>query len=202
MNTSPDLSSTQLSLRLAVSSLEKDVAQLGWDQSPSLFALVPTKEIFPQLEAEMEPTQAEQLRAALSENPQHLTAVLQDHLPPADLMETLGHLVFGEDVAGVAVAMERFLVSPQADAEAPTDPKEREKFLLAHPSRQDVRIVAATTRDGNTWCASRARSEDSDDMVAQGDNIVPELLEVLKAMLVSDAELAELTSEPGSGADS
>lgn len=202
MNTSPDLSSTQLSLRLAVSSLEKDVAQLGWDQSPSLFALVPTQAIFPQLEAEMEPPQAEQLRAALSENPQHLTAVLQDHLPPADLMETLAHLVFGEDVAGVAVAMERFLVSPQADAEAPTDPKEREKFLLAHPSRQDVRIVAAATRDGNTWCASRARSEDSDDMVAQGDNIVPELLEVLKAMLVSDAELAELTSEPGSGADS
>ena len=202
MNTSPDLSSTQLSLRLAVSSLEKDVAQLGWDQSPSLFALVPTQAIFPQLEAEMEPTQAEQLRAALSENPQHLTAVLQDHLPPADLMETLAHLVFGEDVAGVAVAMERFLVSPQADAEAPTDPKEREKFLLAHPSRQDVRIVAAATRDGNTWCASRARSEDSDDMVAQGDNIVPELLEVLKAMLVSDAELAELTCEPGSEADS
>ena len=202
MNTSPDLSSTQLSLCLAVSSLEKDVAQLGWDQSPRLFALVPTQAIFPQLEAEMEPTQAEQLRAALSENPQHLTAVLQDHLPPADLMETLAHLVFGEDVAGVAVAMERFLVSPQADAEAPTDPKEREKFLLAHPSRQDVRIVAAATRDGNTWCASRARSEDSDDMVAQGDNIVPELLEVLKAMLVSDAELAELTSEPGSGADS
>ena len=202
MNTSPDLSSTQLSLRLAVSSLEKDVAQLGWDQSPSLFALVPTQAIFPQLEAEMEPTQAEQLRAALSENPQHLTAVLHDHLPPADLMETLAHLVFGEDVAGVAVAMERFLVSPQADAEAPTDPKEREKFLLAHPSRQDVRIVAAATRDGNTWCASRARSEDSHDMVAQGDNIVPELLEVLKAMLVSDAELAELTSEPGSEADS
>ncbi len=202
MDTSSDLSAAGLSLRLAVSSLEKDVAQLGWDQSPSLFALVPTKDIFPQLEAEMEGAQAKQLRAALSENPQHLTAVLQDHLPPADLMDTLGHLVFGEDVAGVAVAMERFLVSPQADAEAPQDPKEREKFLLAHPTRQDVRIVAAATRDGNTWCASRARSEDSDDMVAQGDNIVPELLAVLKAMLVSDAELAELVSEPGSVADS
>lgn len=201
MDTSSDLSSAQLSLRLAVSSLEKEVAELGWDQSPSLFALVPTKDIFPQLEAEMDGAQAKQLRAALSENPQHLTAVLQDHLP-ADLMDTLGHLVFGEDVAGVAVAMERFLVSPQADAEAPTDPKEREKFLLAHPSRQDVRIVAAATRDGNTWCASRARSEDSDDMVAQGDNIVPELLEVLKAMLVSDAELAQLVSQPGSAADS
>lgn len=201
MYTSSDLSSAQLSLRLAVSSLEKEVAQLGWDQSPSLFALVPTKDIFPQLEAEMDGAQAKQLRAALSENPQHLTAVLQDHLP-ADLMDTLGHLVFGEDVAGVAVAMERFLVSPQADAEAPQDPKEREKFLLAHPSRQDVRIVAAATRDGNTWCASRARSEDSDDMVAQGDNIVPELLEVLKAMLVSDAELAQLVSQPGSAADS
>lgn len=201
MDTSSDISSAQLSLRLAVSSLEKEVAQLGWDQSPSLFALVPTKDIFPQLETEMDGAQAKQLRAALSENPQHLTAVLQDHLP-ADLMDTLGHLVFGEDVAGVAVAMERFLVSPQADAEAPTDPKEREKFLLAHPSRQDVRIVAAATRDGNTWCASRARSEDSDDMVAQGDNIVPELLEVLKAMLVSDAELAQLVSQPGSAADS
>lgn len=202
MDTSSDLSSAQLSLRLAVSSLEKDVAELGWDQSPSLFALVLTKDIFPQLEAEMDGAQADQLRAALSENPQHLTAVLQDHLPPADLVDTLGHLVFGEDVAGVAVAMERFLVSPQADAEAPEDPKEREKFLLAHPTRQDVRIVAAATRDGNTWCASRARSEDSDDMVAQGDNIVPELLEVLKAMLVSDVELAELVSEPGSAADS
>ena len=202
MDTSSDLSAAGLSLRLAVSSLEKDVAQLGWDQSPSLFALVPTKDIFPQLEAEMEGAQAKQLRAALSENPQHLTAVLQDHLPPADLMDTLGHLVFGEDVAGVAVAMARFLVSPPAAAEAPQDPKEREKFLLAHPTRQDVRIVAAATRDGNTWCASRARSEDSDDMVAQGDNIVPELLAVLKAMLVSDAELAELVSEPGSVADS
>lgn len=201
MDTSSDLSSAQLSLRLAVSSLEKEVAQLGWDQSPSLFALVATKDIFPQLETEMDGAQAKQLRAALSENPQHLTAVLQDHLP-ADLMDTLGHLVFGEDVAGVAVAMERFLVSPQADAEAPQDPKEREKFLLAHPSRQDVRIVAAATRDGNTWCASRARSEDSDYMVAQGDNIVPELLEVLKAMLVSDAELAQLVSQPGSAADS
>lgn len=201
MDTSSDLSSAQLSLRLAVSSLEKEVAQLGWDQSPSLFALVPTKDTFPQLETEMDGAQAKQLRAALSENPQHLTAVLQDHLP-ADLMDTLGHLVFGEDVAGVAVAMERFLVSPQADAEAPQDPKEREKFLLAHPTRQDVRIVAAATRDGNTWCASRARSEDSDDMVAQGDNIVPELLEVLKAMLVSDAELAQLVSQPGSAADS
>lgn len=201
MDTSSDLSSAQLSLRLAVSSLEKEVAQLGWDQSPSLFALVPTKDIFPQLETEMDGAQAKQLRAALSENPQHLTAVLQDHLP-ADLMDTLGHLVFGEDVAGVAVAMERFLVSPQADAEAPQDPKEREKFLLAHPTRQDVRIVAAATRDGNTWCASRARSEDSDDMVAQGDNIVPELLEVLKAMLVSDAELAQLVSQPGSAVDS
>lgn len=202
MDTSPDLSAAQLSLRLAVSSLEKDVAQLGWDNSPSLFALVYTQSIFPQLEAEMAPEQAKQLRAALAENPLHLTAVLQDHLPPADLMETLGHLVFGEDVAGVAVSMERFLVSPQADAEAPTDPKEREKFLLAHPSRQDVRIVAAATRDGSTWCASRARAEDNDEMVAQGENIVPELLEVLKAMLVSDEELAELANEPGSGADS
>ena len=200
MTTSPDLSAAQLSLRLAVSSLEKDVAQLGWDRSPSLFAFVYTKSIFPQLASEMDPVQADQLREALSENPLHLTAVLQDHLPPADLMETLGHLVFGEDVAGVAVAMERFLVSPQADAEAPTDPKEREKFLLEHPSRQDVRIVAGATRDGNTWCASRARAEDSDEMVAQGENIVPELLEVLKAMLVSDEELAQLAIEPGSAA--
>ncbi len=195
MDTSPDLSKAQLSLRLAISSLEKDVAQLGWDHSPSLFALVYTQSIFPQLEAEMDPDQAKQLQAALLENPLHLTAVLQDHLPPADLMETLGHLVFGEDVAGVAVAMERFLVSPQAEAAAPADPREREKFFLSHPSRQDVRIVAAATRDGNTWCASRARSEDSDDMVAQGENIVPELLEVLKAMLVSDEELAQLASE-------
>ena len=195
MDTSPDLSDAQLSLRLAISSLEKDVSQLGWDHSPSLFALVYTQSIFPQLEAEMDPDQAKQLQAALLENPLHLTAVLQDHLPPADLMETLGHLVFGEDVAGVAVAMERFLVSSQAEAAAPADPKEREKFLLSHHSRQDVRIVAAATRDGNTWCASRARSEDSDDMVAQGENIVPELLEVLKAMLVSDEELAQLASE-------
>lgn len=198
MTTSPDLSAAGLSLRLAVSSLEKDVARLGWDRSPSLFAFVYTKSIFPQLAGEMDPTEANQLRAALAENPQHLTAVLQDHLPPADLMDTLGHLVFGEDVVGVAVSMERFLVSPQVDADAPVDPEEREKFLLAHPSRQDVRIVAGATRDGNTWCASRARAEDSDEMVAQGENIVPELLEALKAMLVSDEELAQLASEPDS----
>lgn len=60
--------------------------------------------------------------------------------------------------------------------------------------------MAGTTRDGNTWCASRARAEDSDEMVAQGENIVPELLEVLKAMLVSDEELAQLAIEPGSAA--
>ena len=201
MATSPDLSSAQLSLRLAVSSLEKDIASLGWDRPPSLFALVYTKSIFPQLEAEMDSKQAEQLRGALTENPLHLTAVLQDHLPSVDLMQTLGHLVFGEDVAGVAVAMERFLVSPQADTEAPEDPKKREQFLLSHPSRQDVRIVAAATRDGNTWCASRARSEDSDDMVAHGESIVPELLAVLKAMLVSDDELRELATSGDSEAN-
>ena len=105
-------------------------------------------------------------------------------LPPvADLGDLLGRLVWLSAVDGAAVSVERIMVGPasEAGAEAIEDPGERIAFLRARPDRQDVRLVAGVLRSGESWCAVRARSRDSDGAVVQGEAVVPGLVEALAA---------------------
>ena len=73
--------------------------------------------------------------------------------------------------------------APSADAEMPEDPDAAQEFAAAHPDRQEVRMVAAATRDGSTYCTLRLRAHDDDASVLEGTDLVPALLELLHGTL-------------------
>lgn len=173
--------------------LEKEIAGAGWEQSPTLYALVWTRSVLPQLRLNLSTDQFQALEENLAQNPTHLTPVLQDQLPPRSVSETLGQIIFGEDVQGVALALERFMIPPQVLQGAPSDPVAREEYLLKHPSRQDVRLVIGVDRHQNSWCTTRSRDNDQDELVGQGPDLVPELITALGLTLVSDQELSALS---------
>jgi hypothetical protein len=46
-----------------------------------------------------------------------------------------------------------------------------------------VRIVAAVTRSGTSYCALRMRAHDTDDAVLTGPDLVPGLVDLVRATL-------------------
>ena len=60
-----------------------------------------------------------------------------------------------------------------------------------HPDRQEVRIVAGATRAGATYCALRLKAHDDDQSVVGGADLVPGLLELLKATLEDELDEGE-----------
>ena len=170
-------------LARVVVEIERRAAARGWDAPVGVFALVRTAAALAQ-----DPDLARLLDAAAIEearaDPCALTVIEQEGLPPAaDLGDLLGRLAWPSAVDGAAVSVERIMVGPtsEAEAEAIEDPDERIAFLRARPDRQDVRLVAGVLRWGESWCAVRARSRDSDGAVVQGEAVVPGLVEALAA---------------------
>jgi hypothetical protein len=86
-------------------------------------------------------------------------------------------------VFGCAAVVERLVLPPSADGGLPEDPEEAQAFAADHPDRQEVRIVAAATRDGSTYCALRMRSHDDEFSVLESRDLVPALLELLSGTL-------------------
>ncbi|MGO0576673.1 PPA1309 family protein [Ornithinimicrobium panacihumi] len=165
-------------LLAAAADTERHVSRLGWDQPPRLFALVRTA-----LLREREPALLDQLAEADDEG---FTAVEQEGLPrTADLESLLGRVSWPEDVEGVALAVERIVVPPEAERDLPQDPAAATDRLAAHPDRKDVRLLAACLRDGEQICLLRQRDHDSDDAVAIGKDIAPGLTAAL-AMTLKD----------------
>ena len=165
-------------LSIAALDTERHVAAAGWDQNPRLFALVPTAELVqrePQLRAQL---QGHDLAAGA------LSAVEQENLPPtANLESLLGGIAWPEAVVGAALAVERIVVPPEAERDLPVQSAAAVDALAAHPSRQDVRLLVAVTRDGQSRCLLRQRAHDRDDQVAIGEDIAPGLVHALKATL-------------------
>lgn len=155
--------------------IDKELSVYGWDQAPCLFALVKTAHL---LEQDLPEEVARAARADVAQDSQHYTAVLQEL--SGDLEQVLGSIWWPDNVEGAAISLERIVLPPQAEADVPSDQKEREEFLVNHPDRDDVRIVVAVLRDGPSWCTLRARSQDSDAKVAGGSELVPELVEALR----------------------
>ncbi|WP_022925036.1 PPA1309 family protein [Serinicoccus marinus] len=175
---SPDQAHPGPLLRAAVD-VEKHVAQAGWDQPPRLFALVRTS-----LLRDREPALATQLRTPDDEG---YTAVEQERLPPTpDLESLLGRMAWPPDVEGVALAIERIVVPPEAERDLPEDRREATDALMAHPARKDVRLLAACLRDGERTCLLRQRDFDEDDAVAVGQDLAPGLTHALAATLVEE----------------
>jgi len=155
---------------------ERHVAGAGWDQPPRLFALVRTAGL-----VEREPHLQAQLAQGEDDG---LTAIEQEGLPDASSLEsTLAQLAWPEEVDGVALAVERLVVPPEAERDLPEDPEQAAEALAAHPDRKDVRLLVAVLRDGESACLLRQRDHDTDDKVASGPDIAPGLVQALKATL-------------------
>ncbi|MDQ0426405.1 MULTISPECIES: PPA1309 family protein [Cellulomonas] len=168
----------------AVREIEHHVAAAGWDAPVRVFALVRT-----QAALAAEPGLAEQLAPEVLEaaraDDQHLTSVEQEGVPAAeDLERLLGGLSWPATVDGAAVTVERVVLPPGAEEDLPSDPDAALAALLAHPQRQDVRLAVGVLRGGPAWCAVRTRAHDADDAVGQGPDLVPGLVEAVRATLL------------------
>lgn len=157
---------------------ERHVAAAGWDQAPRLFAIARNAGLLAR-----EPALAAQLGAAAADG---LSTIEQEGLAPTSSLESmLGRLAWPPEVDGVALAVERLVVPPDAENDLPTEAEKAAEALAAHPDRQDVRLLVAVLRDGASVCLLRQRAHDADDKVAIGQDIAPGLVEALRATLTA-----------------
>jgi hypothetical protein len=166
-------------LPTAVLEIERHAAEAGWDQPPRLFALVETARLL-----EREP----HLAASLGESV--LTPVEQEGVGAGGALEDqLTGISWPDTVHGCAALVERVVLPPQAESEVPDEPDSAASYASEHPDRQEVRIVAAATRTGASYCALRMRAHDTDEAVLAGPDLVPGLVELVRATLDAPEEV-------------
>ncbi len=176
--TDPQLPPLDLALRAAVLELDRHAASSGWDQPARLFALVHTEALLAE-----EPALADMLGVDPSlDLTGSLTPVEQEALPAEQpIEELLTEMMWPAEVHGTAVVVERLVLPPSVTL--PEDDAEAQEVAVSHPERQEVRMTAAATRAGATYCALRLREHDDDLHVVEGADLVPALLELLQATL-------------------
>lgn len=172
-----DAPEVDANLQAAVREIESHAAASGWDQPARLYALVPTSDLLAR-----EPHLAEALGIS-DARPGELTPVEQELAPEQPLEETLEQIMWPAEVLGAAAVVERLVLPPSADAGLPDEDAAAREYAEAHPDREEVRIVAAATRDGATHCALRLRAHDDDLSVVEGVDLVPGLLQLLHGTL-------------------
>ena len=166
-------------LRSAVREIEGHAADAGWDQPARLYALVPTADLVAR-----EPRLAAAMGLDATAAAGSLTPVEQDKMPAdQNLEQLLRTVMWPAEVLGCAAVVERVVLPPRAEQAVPSEPEAVERFAAEHPDRQEVRIVAAATRGGSTYCALRLRSRDEPHSVVESPDLVPGLLELLRSTL-------------------
>ncbi|MEV5435452.1 PPA1309 family protein [Streptomyces sp. NPDC052682] len=166
-------------LTRAVLEIDEYVSGLGWDQPARLFALVDTA----RLRAE-QPSLADRLGLDDDSGTSGLTPIEQDEIPTGKpLDEFLATIAWPDAVAGCALAVERLMLPPSAEAQVPQglDEAALSKWVAEHPDRQEVRMTVAVLRDGGRESALRLREKDSPTEVLTGSDLVPGLAEALAA---------------------
>lgn len=161
-----------------VRELEAHASAAGWDQTERLFALASTAEM-----VSREPDLAASLGLHAAPDDESLTPIEQELPAGQTLEEVLGQIAWPVEVVGVAVIAERLVLPPGADENVPDDPAAALEYAAGHPDRQEVRMVGAALRSGESACALRLRSHDADDLVLTGPDLVPGLLMQLHATL-------------------
>lgn len=160
-------------IRQAVHEVRRHVSEDGWDQSPRLFALVRTGDILrdqPEMAGELGPADS-------------FTAVEQEDLHFSGSFEDLlASIEWPDSVHGCAVAIERVMLPPEAEADLPDDPAELAEVAASHPDRREVRIVTGVLRDGSTHTTIEAR-DSTDSEVLEGTDLVPGLVELVRGTL-------------------
>ncbi|MFF4959406.1 PPA1309 family protein [Streptomyces sp. NPDC001222] len=166
-------------LTRAVLEIDEYVSGLGWDQPARLFALVDTARLRAQ-----EPSLAAQLGLEDESESAGLTPIEQEEVP-ADrpLDEFLATIAWPDAVVGCALAVERLMLPPSAEATVPQglSDKKLARWVAEHPDRQEVRMTVAVLRDGARDSALRLREKDSPTEVLTGPDLVPGLAEALTA---------------------
>ncbi|WP_328343219.1 PPA1309 family protein [Streptomyces violaceus] len=166
-------------LTRAVLEIDEYVSGLGWDQPARLFALVDTA----RLRAE-QPSLADRLGLGDQSESSGLTPIEQDEVPTGKpLDEFLATIAWPDAVAGCALAVERLMLPPSAEAQVPQGLSQAAltKWVADHPDRQEVRMTVAVLRDGARESALRLREKDSATEVLTGSDLVPGLAEALAA---------------------
>ncbi len=180
-------------LAAAVLEIESHIADAGWDQPARLYALVETARL-----VEHEPRLAAAMGLDSSAARGSLTPVEQDELPlDQPLEDVLTSIAWPDGVAGCAAVVERLVLPPGADSEIPDDREGATAYAAEHPDRQEVRMVAGVTRAGATYCALRLRAHDDDQSVVGGSELVPALLELLRATFDDSDEQTDQADEDG-----
>jgi hypothetical protein len=157
----------------AVLEIERHASEAGWDQPARLFALVETARL-----AEREPHLADTLGDAV------LTPIEQEGLAAGQTLEDqLIAISWPDTVHGCAALVERVVLPPDVEAQVPDEPGPATSFAAEHPDRQEVRIVAAVTRTGASYCALRLRAHDEDESVLTGPDLVPGLIDLVRTTL-------------------
>lgn len=173
---------SESAIRSAVDELDAELARHAWGQPLRLFALVSTDELLsaePLLAAELELT------------PGTVTPVEQegfDASAPAD--EVLAGIAWPTGVLGAAVAVERWVLPPSAEAAIAgvTDDGELREIVAAHPQRQDVRVIVAVTRDGLEDTVLRLGPPHEQAARGRpGERLAPGLADALAATFLPDA---------------
>ncbi|WP_216214501.1 PPA1309 family protein [Amycolatopsis aidingensis] len=177
------------SVAVVAREVEEFVAAAGWDQSPQLFALVPTAALLRQ-----QPDLAGQLDAGSP-----LTPVAQEALPDGDLGDALARIAWPDTVDGCALAQEIIVLPPDAEpdlveAEVDEDAQRLRRAAADHPRRTEARLVAAVLRDGSRACVMRLRGIGTEggedgaeptpvDEIIENPELAPNLLAALEATL-------------------
>ena len=170
-------------LATAVLEIEAHAALDGWDQKSRLYALVETASL-----VEREPALASSMGLDEASAEGSFTPIEQELDATTPFETVLASIVWPGTVHGAAAVVERLVLPPSADGQIPADPAAAQAFAAEHPDRQEVRIVAGVTRVGETYCALRLRAHDDEQSVVGGNELVPELVELLRATLEVDPD--------------
>jgi hypothetical protein len=166
--------STPVFLEAVAAEIEAHVGASGWDQPPTLFALVRAAQF-----AVDEPETA--ARLGLHEAPgTALTPIEQEELPEGPLDQTLAQIAWPESVTGCALSQEIVLLPPAAEDIVGADPA----AAASHPERREARLVVAVLREGASAAVLRLRSAaGAEEELLTGPDLAPNLIAALLATL-------------------
>ena len=174
-------------LEATIAEIEAHVAAAGWDQRPSLFALVRAAQF-----AADDPETAARLRIDVADG-DLLTPIEQEELPDEPLDTVLGGIAWPDAVTGCVLSQEIVVLPPSAEqdvASAGLSSGDDIARAAAHPQRREARLIAGVLRDGTTAVLLRLRpaldSEagtdgDPDGELLTGHDLAPNLVAALLA---------------------
>lgn len=178
-----DYAGRPILLEAVAAEIEAFAGQAGWDQAPSLYALVPTRALA------ADPAAAAVLgesAVGLADIPaEAVTPIAQEPLPTGPLDEALAQIGWPAEVVGCALCQEIVMLPPTAEQElADLEVNAAASRVARHPERREARLVVAVLRGGQAASILRLRGtgEAAEDLLT-GADLAPNLVSALAATL-------------------